>query len=582
MKNKFVNFKSKNIIYNPNLRIRLTHNVAIAVLILNALVFTEAIVSISIQLLLAFIVFVHNIDDRILGKTLSNNSKKLKKQTVELKKSLKEANAATEAKSIFLANMSHEIRTPLNGIIGFLNILESTPLNKEQKEYLKVIDNSSHILLHVINDILDFSKIEANKLDLESISIDIYDDIVPSFDMFKIKASEKNIVFEVNVDKNIPNIMGDLLRIKQILINLINNAIKFTKIGTVSVDIKLLEQSEENVKLKISVQDTGIGIAKDKQHLVFEDFKQSDTSISREFDGTGLGLSITKKLLALFGSHLELRSELGEGCEFYFTLDVPISKEIKVMEKENVVDKNFSHLNILVAEDNVVNQMLLKYLLDEKNINYVFTENGVEVVEEYKKNPNYDIVLMDINMPKLDGIGATLQIKKYETDNNMDMIPIVALTASTLSQDVVRFKATGMDDYLSKPIDKVKLFNTLATYTNIKLPIVEEIDLQYNKEEICSSMEIPVEFLDELVNMFFEKVDSQLKSLEDAIEKNELKEIESLAHDIKGSAANIRLEAIREIAEVLEKNSKSNETNYDYKSQFVLLRETISQYKGNI
>jgi len=389
-------------------------------------------------------------------------------------------------------------------------------------------------------------------------------------------------VFEINVDKEIPNIMGDLLRIKQILINLINNAIKFTKTGSVKVEIKLLEQLDEDVKLKISVKDTGIGIAKDKQHLIFEDFKQSDTSISREFDGTGLGLSITKKLLQLFGTKLELKSVLNEGSEFYFILDFKISNEHDTISINNVINKNYSHLNILVAEDNTVNQMLLKHLLDEKEVNYVFAENGADAVLEYKKNSNFDIILMDINMPKLDGIGATLQIQKYEKENNISNTPIVALTASTLSQDIIKFKATGMVEHLSKPIDKIKLFSTLEEFTHKKFVdnIVESTS--YNKDEVSELMAIPKEFLDELIELFFEKVETQLPDLKDAIELNELKKIETISHDIHGSAANIRLESIRQIVEKLEKKSKAKEFDYNYEKQFIKLKESIFQEKGKI
>lgn len=453
--------------YNPTLRIRITHYVAIAVLIVNALVFTDNTISITVQLILAVIVYIHHIDDKILNKTILENSSKLEDQAVVLQKSFEEAKSATEAKSLFLANMSHEIRTPLNGIIGFLNILESTPLNREQKKHLKVIENSSHILLHVINDILDFSKIEANKIDLERISIDPYHDIIPSFEMFKMKASEKNITFDISIEQNIPCFYGDLLRLKQILINLLNNAIKFTHKGKVTLSITLLEETQTDIALSFAVSDTGIGIAKEKQYLIFEDFQQSDSSISREFDGTGLGLSITKKLLVLFGSFLKLESESGKGSVFSFVLRSEISKEQKVEQANTSVQYDFSNLRVLIAEDNAVNQILLKYILEEANITCTFTENGEEVVLEYTNNhKHYDIILMDINMPKLDGVNATLQIKEYETKNDLEHIPIVALTANTLSKDIVMFKEIGMADYLSKPIDKNLLFNILQEHSD--------------------------------------------------------------------------------------------------------------------
>jgi PAS domain S-box-containing protein len=373
-----------------------------------------------------------------------------------------EAIALSKAKSEFLANMSHEIRTPLNGILGFVDILKEENLSKNAKHYLGIIDESSRILLNVIEDILDFSKIENGKLEIEKINFNTIKELQSTIDLFRAKASEKNIVLEVDIKENIPSfIISDPLRIKQILSNLLSNAIKFTPSGKkIYVDISY---DYETNRLKVKVKDEGIGISKDKLEHIFEAFTQEDSSTTRRYGGTGLGLAISSKLAKLLGGDLGVSSEVGVGSEFFFEIPAKIGKETN--EDKRVKISDFSNIKILLVEDNIANQMFMKVLLKKLNIEFDIANNGKEAVDIYKGNSDkYDVILMDENMPIMNGIEATRQILEYERDNNIKHTPIIALTANAIKGDRERFLSAGMDEYLSKPISKDKLCETLERF----------------------------------------------------------------------------------------------------------------------
>jgi signal transduction histidine kinase len=378
------------------------------------------------------------------------------------------AEMATNAKSIFLANMSHEIRTPMNGVVGMVEALKSTPLNEEQKEYLDIIDLSSENLLSVINDILDFSKVEAGQIEFENISFNLKDSIEEVIKMLTFKAGQKNLHLNYKFDKNIPEfLIGDPLRIKQVLINFINNAVKFTTEGEVSVDCQLVSTKDNIAEIKFMVSDTGIGISDKNKVKLFKSFSQADASTTRKYGGTGLGLAISKSLSKMMNGKIGVDSEEGKGSTFWFTAKLVITDEehIKSDFDAETGDIPMSGLKVLVAEDNAINQRVARFNLEKLDIEVDIAENGEIAFELFKKN-NYDIVFMDIQMPVMDGLNATRQIRKYELQTGRSSkIPIIAMTANTLKGDKEDFMDAGLTDYIGKPFKPNELISIINSVT---------------------------------------------------------------------------------------------------------------------
>ena len=375
---------------------------------------------------------------------------------LEISKDL--AERANISKSEFLANMSHEIRTPLNAINGFIALLKKQIPDQKALKYINIIESSSSSLLNIINDILDISKMESGKLEIEKTDFEARKEFEEITYLFDARSSEKNITLTLNIDDNIPKFLNsDLLRIKQIISNLLSNAIKFTDIGK-KIDVNITYKDKY---LNVSVKDEGKGIAKDKQEHIFEAFGQEDTSTTREFGGTGLGLSISSKLLELLGGDIKLNSELGVGSEFIFSIPVGIGSDIQ--EKEEIKEDEVLDGKVLVVEDNKTNQLLIKILLEEINIDYDIANDGLEAVDMFKKK-KYNLVLMDENMPNMSGIEATKHIINYEKENSLKHTPIIALTANALKGDRAKFLESGMDEYLTKPIEMDKLVKTMSIF----------------------------------------------------------------------------------------------------------------------
>ena len=386
----------------------------------------------------------------------------IEQKTKEYKEAMKKAQSANEAKSEFLANMSHEIRTPLNAIMGFIDLIKDDEQDEEKIKYLQTMDRSSHNLLEIINDILDFSKIENNQLDLEYIDFNAVDEFETIAELFKIKMLEKNINFVVDMDKDIPKYLNsDPLRVKQVVINLLSNAVKFTDENK-TVYLKISYSNEE---LTVSVKDEGIGIPLNKQEIIFKAFMQADNSTTRKYGGTGLGLAIGYKLIDILGGVLKVKSKINEGSEFYFTIPV---KEAKQKEQKILVVKEDKKLSghVLIVEDNKANQMFIKVILKKMGLSFDIVDNGLIAVEKFKSSDSnqYDVVLMDENMPIMNGIEATKQILEYENQNNLIHTPIIALTANAIKGDRERFLDAGMDEYLTKPINKNKLAVILGNF----------------------------------------------------------------------------------------------------------------------
>jgi signal transduction histidine kinase/CheY-like chemotaxis protein len=405
--------------------------------------------------------------NKLIGKFLILHDITILEEAIEdLKESRKAAEDASRAKSQFLATMSHEIRTPLNGIIGMTELLAPSIQTGEDREYLQTVQSCSGSLLDIVNDILDFSKIEAGKMELEKADIDLYSLIDTTVKAFSHKAREKDLTLSCGIDPAIPEkLIGDAVRVRQILVNLIGNAVKFTEKGRIGVKARLIKHEEQQAVVEFSVSDTGIGIPEDKIAGLFESFQQVDSSTTRKFGGTGLGLAIVKSLVTIMNGRIEVESRLGEGSAFIFSIPFEVSEKEDSKEITGA-EPDFSGLNIdvLLVEDNKANQMLVKRLLEKKEMKVEVAGNGIEALRMLEGKA-FDLIFMDIQMPEMDGYEATTAIRKNESITGKHT-PIIALTANAAEDDKNACLKVGMDDFLTKPIRSENLYRCVYKYTS--------------------------------------------------------------------------------------------------------------------
>ena len=494
------------------------------------------------------------------------------KKTFMLQKSLYdaklEAEQADRAKSSFLATMSHEVRTPLNGVLGIVNLLEDTPLNSKQHRHLETIRYSGETLLTILNDILDFSKLDAGKLNVEYIELDLLKLVESVVELMQSRASEKGLLIQSYVDVDVPQyIESDPTRLRQVLINLISNAIKFSERGTIDVHIKNIHEDGYDATLRFEIKDQGIGITEDAQKALFKEFTQADASTSRKYGGTGLGLSICQRIVHLLGGEIGATSKEGEGSTFWFNVPVKTSDYDPLLDGDSL-DQSSTYvvtepMNILLAEDNKVNQEVALGYLEKLNHKVTLAENGAIAYDLVQKH-DFDLILMDMQMPIMDGLEATKKIK--ELGNEKSETPVIALTANALKGDDERCLAAGMIDHVGKPINANELYNAIArhapahlqkeqsTATNKKTKSAAAKDETETRLDLSHLNELDKlfgrEYTENFINENIPELLRHLQEIQDA--KANMEQVFLLSHNIKSMSSMFGLVEISVIAEAIE------------------------------
>jgi len=392
----------------------------------------------------------------------TRNIRELKETEEKLKKEKERAEASEKTKQLFLAKMSHEIRTPMNAILGFAKLLEESLETKEQQEFIHIIIKSGDDLLVILNDILDFSRMEAGKIIFENVPFNLRDIVHTTILMMEPKSKQKGIDLKHHIDNKIPEmVVGDSVRLNQILLNLVSNAIKFTEKGEINITVTCITDNQDNILLDFGVKDTGIGIPFEKQEKIFESFEQATNDTARKFGGSGLGLSIVKQLVKLQNGEIFVNSKPGFGSDFHFKLSFLKAKgkvAFVIPEPTQIMIQKGKGINILVVEDNLINQMLVIKVLKKQGFETDVAENGLIALDKHKNN-DFDIILMDLQMPEMDGYEATRKIREL-SDSKKD-IPIMAMSAHTIKGEFEHCIEIGMNDFISKPFDTKELYEKI-------------------------------------------------------------------------------------------------------------------------
>ena len=521
--------------------------------------------------------------------------RKVQERTKELESAKRIVEEALEAKSSFVARMSHEIRTPINAVIGLSHLSLKTPLNGEQQDYINKILASGEVLLSLVNDVLDFSKIEAGKMSFEVVPFSPRSIVDYATNMIAIKAKEKKLTLTVDISASLPPILlGDPLRIQQVLVNLMSNAVKFTERGGICVRVYAEKNSDHDLLLRCDVIDTGIGIAKTFSDQLFQSFQQADDSITREFGGTGLGLAISRQLCELMEGRIWLNSEVGQGSTFSFSLPLRIPSPKKspdqIKEHDNTTAPDLSQYHILLVEDNIINQKVILGYLDETGIQVDVAGNGEEAISKMNSQ-DYSLIFMDIQMPVMDGLTATRKIRQTPKYHS---IPIIAMTAHVSQEAKKQSASAGMNAHLDKPIKKIDLYKILQKHLNVREPhSASQTDrLEGNHEASChlqllsnlssiDTLEVyeAVNSLGGKTNLYIDLVMAFYEKYQDVyLEETSGDKFFSILHSLKSNSAYIGAFTLSSYCLALE-NELNNDVAYSKKLPLLMdsFRELISQ-----